>query len=38
VALVDGDTFGVWSGRGGCLLIAAVQVGSVRLIDNVVLD
>jgi pantothenate synthetase len=38
VALVDADTFAVWSGRGACLLIAAVRVGGVRLIDNVVLD
>jgi pantoate--beta-alanine ligase len=38
VALVDADTFAAWSGRGACLLIAAVRVGSVRLIDNVVLD
>ena len=38
VALVDADTFAVWGGRGPCLMIAAVRMGSVRLLDNVVLD
>lgn len=38
VALVDADTFEVWGGRGPCLMVAAVRVGSVRLLDNVVLD
>ncbi|MDA1035900.1 MAG: pantoate--beta-alanine ligase [Chloroflexi bacterium] len=38
VALVDADTFEVWDGRGPCLMIAAVRIGSVRLLDNVVLD
>ena len=38
VALVDGETFEAWSGRGACLMVAAVRMGGVRLIDNVVLD
>jgi len=38
VALVDPDSFDVWPGRGACLLVAAVRMGGVRLIDNVVLD
>jgi pantoate--beta-alanine ligase len=38
VALVDGDTFAPWSGSGPCLMAAAVRMGEVRLIDNVVLD
>ena len=38
VALVDEETFALWSGLGPCLLIGAVRVGGVRLIDNVVLD
>ena len=38
VALVDADTFEVWSGRGPCLMIAAVRMGTLRLLDNVVLD
>lgn len=38
VALVDADTFEVWGGHGPCLMVAAIRVGSVRLLDNVVLD
>jgi len=38
VGLVDDDTFALWNGKGPCLLIAAVRIGGVRLIDNVVLD
>jgi pantoate--beta-alanine ligase len=38
VAVVDPETFAAWSGGGACLLIAAVRMGDVRLIDNVVLD
>lgn len=38
VALVDEETFIPWGGTGSCLLVAAVRMGSVRLIDNVVLD
>ena len=38
VAVVDEDTFAPWSGTGPCLLVAAVHMGNVRLIDNVVLD
>ena len=38
VAAVDPDTFQAWVGRGPCLLVAAVRMGSVRLLDNVVLD
>jgi pantoate--beta-alanine ligase len=38
VALVDADTFKGWDGRGPCLMIGAVRMGTVRLLDNVVLD
>ncbi len=38
VGLVDSETFALWSGAGPCLLVAAVGIGGVRLIDNVVLD
>lgn len=38
VALVDQETFAPWTGKGPCLMIAAVRIGKVRLIDNVVLD
>ncbi len=38
VAGVDPDTMEPWSGRGPCMLAAAVRIGSVRLIDNVILD
>jgi pantoate--beta-alanine ligase len=38
VAIVDEETFTPWSGKGPALLAAAVRIGKVRLIDNVVLD
>ena len=38
VAGVDPDTMAPWDGRGPCMLAAAVRIGSVRLIDNVILD
>jgi pantoate--beta-alanine ligase len=38
VGLVDIERFALWSGSGPCLLVAAVRIGGVRLIDNVVLD
>ena len=38
VAGVDPDTMEPWPGRGPCMLAAAVRIGSVRLIDNVILD
>ena len=38
VAGVDPDTMEPWDGRGSCMLAAAVRIGSVRLIDNVILD
>jgi pantoate--beta-alanine ligase len=38
VAAVDADTFEPWNGQGPCLLAAAVRIGSIRLIDNVMLD
>ena len=38
VAGVDPDTMEPWSGRGLCMLAAAVRIGQVRLIDNVILD
>ena len=38
VAGVDSDTMEPWSGSGPCMLAAAVRIGQVRLIDNVILD
>lgn len=38
VAGVDPDTMEPWSGRGPCMLAAAIRIGRVRLIDNVILD
>ena len=38
VAGVDPDTMEPWAGGGPCMLAAAVRIGSVRLIDNVILD
>ena len=38
VAVVNADTMAPWDGDGPCLLAAAIRIGSVRLIDNVVLD
>ncbi len=38
VAGVDPDTMEPWAGRSPCMLAAAVRIGSVRLIDNVILD
>ena len=38
VAGVDPDTMEPWSGSGPCMLAAAVRIGQVRLIDNVILD
>ena len=38
VAGVDPETMESWSGRGPCMLAAAVRIGNVRLIDNVILD
>lgn len=38
VAAVDPETMEPWSGRGICMLAAAVRIGGVRLIDNVILD
>ncbi len=38
VAGVDPDTMEPWGGVGPCMLAAAVRIGSVRLIDNVILD
>ena len=38
VAGVDPDTMEPWVGSGSCMLAAAVRIGSVRLIDNVILD
>lgn len=38
VAGVDPDTMEPWGGRGPCMLAAAVRIGQVRLIDNVILD
>ncbi|MDE2837664.1 MAG: pantoate--beta-alanine ligase [Chloroflexota bacterium] len=38
VAGVDPDTMESWTGSGPCMLAAAVRIGSVRLIDNVILD
>ncbi len=38
VAAVDPDSIEAWSGHGPCMLAAAVRLGGVRLIDNVLLD
>ncbi len=38
VAGVDPDTMEPWTGHGPCMLAAAVRIGAVRLIDNVILD
>ena len=38
VAAVHPDTMQDWHGNGPGLLIAAVRIGNVRLLDNVVLD
>ena len=38
VAGVDPDTMEPWTGPGPCMLAAAVRIGTVRLIDNVILD
>ena len=38
VAGVDPGTMEPWGGRGPCMLAAAVRIGQVRLIDNVILD
>ncbi len=38
VAGVDPNTMEPWSGSGPCMLAAAVRIGQVRLIDNVILD
>ncbi len=35
VAAVDPDTIEPWTGHGPCMLAAAVRLGDVRLIDNV---
>lgn len=37
-AAVDPETMEPWGGRGPCLLAAAARVGSVRLIDNALLE
>ena len=38
LAVVDATSMAPWREEGSCLLIAAVRMGGVRLIDNVVLD
>ena len=38
VAVVDATSMAPWREEGSCLLVAAVRMGGVRLIDNVVLD
>jgi len=38
VTAVDADTMAPWAGEGSCMLAAAVRMGSVRLIDNVIMD
>lgn len=37
-AAVDPETMEPWDGRGPCLLAAAARLGSVRLIDNALLE
>ena len=38
VAAVDPDTIEPWPGNGPCMLAAAVRLGEVRLIDNVLFN
>ena len=38
VAAVDPDTIERWTGHGPCMLAAAVRLGGVRLIDNVLFN
>lgn len=38
VAAVDPETMARWEGGGPCMLAAAVRLGGVRLIDNVIMD
>lgn len=38
VAAVDPESMGRWTGHGPCMLAAAVQLGEVRLIDNVLFN
>ena len=38
VGVVDATSMAPWREEGPCLLVAAVRMGGVRLIDNVVLD
>lgn len=38
VAAVDPDTIEGWAGQGPCMLAAAVWLGDVRLIDNVLIS
>ena len=38
VAAVDPETMARWEGKGPCMLAAAVRLGGVRLIDNVIMD
>ena len=38
VAVVDQDTMEPWAGRGPAMLAAAVRMGDVRLIDNVLME
>ena len=38
VAVVDQDTMEPWAGRGAAMLAAAVRMGDVRLIDNVLME
>ena len=38
VGVVDATSMAPWREEGSCLLVAAVRMGGVRLIDNVVLD
>ncbi|MEX2430949.1 MAG: pantoate--beta-alanine ligase, partial [Dehalococcoidia bacterium] len=38
IAMVDMESMAPWAGRGPCMLVAAIRIGGVRLIDNVILD
>lgn len=38
VAAVDPETMAPWGGRGPCMLATAARIGSVRLIDNALLE
>jgi len=38
IEIVDAENFTKWDEKGPCLLLAAVKLGDIRLIDNVLMD